>query len=96
VGLSVVAQIVADLVDVLAAHPPDPHRQALAMDRAVAQHIEPWTPTRRAATRRGCRCSGTRSWGGLRLAAPSPNRLTFAALAGQRRWTSTRSAPSGG
>jgi 2-polyprenyl-6-methoxyphenol hydroxylase-like FAD-dependent oxidoreductase len=41
-GLSMVAQTVADLVDVLTEHPTDPHRQAVAMDQAVGAHIAPW------------------------------------------------------
>ena len=41
-GLSMTLHGVADLVDVLAAHPDDPAAQALAMDRAVGEHIAPW------------------------------------------------------
>jgi hypothetical protein len=41
-GLSVVLRTVTDLADTLTTHPDDPYAQALAMDRAVADHIEPW------------------------------------------------------
>jgi 2-polyprenyl-6-methoxyphenol hydroxylase-like FAD-dependent oxidoreductase len=41
-GLSMTMRLVAALVDALAAHPDDPHAQALAMDRAVDEHIAPW------------------------------------------------------
>jgi 2-polyprenyl-6-methoxyphenol hydroxylase-like FAD-dependent oxidoreductase len=41
-GLSSTLRNAADLADVLTAHPGDPHAQALAMDRAVTDHIAPW------------------------------------------------------
>ncbi|HWL99197.1 MAG TPA: hypothetical protein VNP20_17775 [Nocardioidaceae bacterium] len=41
-GLSMVMRMVADLADTLTAHPDDPHAQALAMDRAVTDHVAPW------------------------------------------------------
>ncbi|OZM81325.1 NAD(P)/FAD-dependent oxidoreductase [Pseudonocardia sp. MH-G8] len=41
-GMSMMMRGVADLADTLAAHPDDLHAQALAMDRAVADHVAPW------------------------------------------------------
>jgi flavin-dependent dehydrogenase len=41
-GLGVALRTIADLADVLAAHPDDPGAASLAMDRAVVAHVEPW------------------------------------------------------
>lgn len=41
-GLGVMLRTVVDLAQTLAAHPDDPRAQALAMDRAVVQHVAPW------------------------------------------------------
>lgn len=48
-GLSMVMRGAVDLVDVLAAHPDDPYEQALAMDRAVTEHLAPWFADQAAA-----------------------------------------------
>ncbi|MFC5138619.1 NAD(P)/FAD-dependent oxidoreductase [Actinomycetospora rhizophila] len=41
-GIGVALRTVADLAEVLAAHPDDPEAAALAMDRAVVEHVRPW------------------------------------------------------
>jgi 2-polyprenyl-6-methoxyphenol hydroxylase-like FAD-dependent oxidoreductase len=41
-GLSLASWGAADLVDVLAEHPDDPVRQALALDDRVAEHVAPY------------------------------------------------------
>ncbi|HEY2205626.1 MAG TPA: hypothetical protein VGH99_14230 [Pseudonocardia sp.] len=41
-GMGMVLRGAADLADTLAAHPADPYAQALAMDGAVTEHVEPW------------------------------------------------------
>jgi 2-polyprenyl-6-methoxyphenol hydroxylase-like FAD-dependent oxidoreductase len=41
-GLSMTMRLAAALSDTLAAHPDDPYAQALAVDRAVDEHIAPW------------------------------------------------------
>ena len=41
-GVSMVLRTTADLVDVLATHPDDPHAQVMAMDRAVTEGVAPW------------------------------------------------------
>lgn len=61
-GMTLALQTVADLTDVLAAHPDDPWAQALALDDAVSRGIVPWFAVqadgdseRLAATRRALR-----------------------------------------
>ncbi len=41
-GLSMMMRGVVTLAETLRKHPDDPHAQALAMDRSVTEHIEPW------------------------------------------------------
>jgi 2-polyprenyl-6-methoxyphenol hydroxylase-like FAD-dependent oxidoreductase len=79
-GLSMVARTVSDLVDVLAEHPDDPHRQALAMDRAVAVHIAPYYADQARSDASRLAMLRHTVLGAPRPVPPAPDRLTFAQL----------------
>jgi flavin-dependent dehydrogenase len=80
-GLSMAARTAADLSDVLAEYPDDPHRQAEAMDRAVTAHIAPWyadqaeTDAARLALLRHTVADGPAP-----VPMDDPHRVTFAQL----------------
>ena len=76
-GLSMTLHGAADLVDVLAAHPDDPAAQALAMDRAVDEHVAPWFADQAVSDAARLAMLRHTVLGAPRPPAPDPARVTF-------------------
>ena len=76
-GLSMTLHGAADLVDVLAAHPDDPGAQALAMDRAVGEHVAPWFADQAVSDAARLAMLRHTVLGAPPPPAPDPARVTF-------------------
>ena len=76
-GLSMTLHGAADLVDVLAAHPDDPCAQALAMDRAVGEHVAPWFADQAVSDAARLAMLRHTVLGAPPPPAPDPARVTF-------------------
>ena len=79
-GLGMVLRGAARLVDVLAAHPDDPHEQALQMDQAVSDDIAPWYADQAASDAARLAMLRHTVLGAPPPPPPDPDRVTFAQI----------------